>query len=41
MENKRKSSKGNGLLWLRLGGSFGGAMVKKRGALPRKEAFIS
>ena len=41
MEDERKSSEGNGLLWLRLGGSLGGATVEKRGALPKKEASIS
>jgi len=29
MEDERKSSEGNGLLWLRLRGSLGGAIVEK------------
>ena len=41
MEDERKSSEGNGLLWLRWGDSLGGATVEKRGAVPRKEASIS
>jgi hypothetical protein len=41
MEDERKSSEGKGFLWVRLKGSLGGATVRKRGALPRKEASIS
>ena len=29
MEDERKSNEGNGLLWLRLGDSLGGAIVEK------------
>jgi len=41
MEDKRKSSEGNSLLWSRSRGGLGRAIVKKRGALPKKEASIS
>jgi len=41
MEDERKSSEGNGLLWLRSRGSLSGAIVEKRGASPKKEASIS
>jgi hypothetical protein len=36
MEDERKSSERNGLLWLRLRGSLGLAGVNKRGRLARK-----
>ena len=39
MENKRKSSKRNGFLWLRLRGSLGLAGVNKRRRLTRKGSF--
>ena len=39
MEDKRKSSERNGLLWLRSRGSLGLATVSKRGRLARKECL--
>lgn len=41
MEGERKAAREEGLLWLRLSISLGGALSTSEGALPGKEASIS